>query len=223
MCHRVLALAQCAVLLATVHAQAVTLETDEQKTLYTLGANMARQLARFSITEADLPYVESGLRDAILGKDPQVNLAKMAPQVQALMKERSSAAAEKEKAASKDFLAKAAAEDGAEQTKSGLIFKSLEEGEGDSPTGSSRVKVHYRGTLMDGTEFDSSYKRDSPATFPLNGVIRCWTEALKKMKPGGKARIVCPSDIAYGNAGRPPLIKPGATLVFEVELLEIVS
>jgi FKBP-type peptidyl-prolyl cis-trans isomerase FkpA len=83
------------------------------------------------------------------------------------------------------------------------------------------VKVNYRGTLIDGTEFDSSYKRNQPAQFPLNGVIRCWTEGVQKMKVGGKARLVCPSDIAYGDSGRPPLIPGGATLIFEIELLEV--
>jgi FKBP-type peptidyl-prolyl cis-trans isomerase len=184
---------------------------------------MAKQLSRFALTEQDLAFVEAGLRDGTLGKDLQVDLAAVGPQVQQLMTTRGAALASKEKEASKDFLAKAAAEDGAETTESGLVYKSLTDGTGDSPAATSRVTVHYKGTLTDGTEFDSSYKRDKPATFPLNGVVKCWTEALQKMKKGGKARIVCPSDIAYGDAGRPPLIKPGATLVFEVELIEIES
>jgi FKBP-type peptidyl-prolyl cis-trans isomerase len=103
-----------------------------------------------------------------------------------------------------------------------LIIKEITPGTGVAPKETDKVKVHYRGTLMDGTEFDSSYKRNEPATFPLKGVIKCWTEGLQLMKVGGKSQLVCPSDIAYGNSGRPPLIKPGAPLVFEVELLEIV-
>jgi FKBP-type peptidyl-prolyl cis-trans isomerase len=221
--HHIAPLAQAALLLLAVSAQAVTLETEEQKSLYALGANMAKQLGRFALTEQDLPYLEAGLRDGALGKDLQVDLATVGPQVQELMKTRGAALASKEKEASQAFLAEAAAESGAEKTESGLVYKSLTDGTGDSPSATSRVTVHYKGTLTDGTEFDSSYKRDKPATFPLNCVVKCWTEALQKMKVGGKARIVCPSDIAYGDAGRPPLIKPGATMVFEVELIEIES
>ena len=99
----------------------------------------------------------------------------------------------------------------------------LKAGSGDAPTTTDTVKVHYTGKLTDGTVFDSSVQRGEPATFPLNGVIKCWTEGLQMMKVGGKAKLVCPSDIAYGDAGRPPQIGPGAPLVFEVELLEIVK
>ena len=105
----------------------------------------------------------------------------------------------------------------------GLVYKSLREGAGPSPTAADSVKVHYRGTLVDGTEFDSSYKRNAPAVFPLGGVIKCWTEGVQRMKVGGKSQLVCPSDLAYGDQGRPPQIPGGATLVFQVELLEIVK
>ena len=120
-------------------------------------------------------------------------------------------------------LAKAAAEAGAKKTASGAIVKALKEGTGATPTAASTVKVHYHGTLPDGTVFDSSVKRGEPATFPLSGVIKCWTEGVQQIKVGGKSRLVCPSNIAYGDRGSPPTIKPGATLVFEVELLEIVK
>jgi FKBP-type peptidyl-prolyl cis-trans isomerase FkpA len=129
--------------------------------------------------------------------------------------------AEKQKAASNAYLAKAATESGAIKTESGLIFRDIQRGTGASPSASDSVKVNYRGTLIDGTEFDSSYKRNQPAQFPLSGVIRCWTEGVQKMKVGGKARLVCPSDIAYGDNGHPPVIPGGATLIFEIELLEI--
>ena len=115
-----------------------------------------------------------------------------------------------------------AKEQGAVVTTTGLVYRSLKDGEGASPTAADTVKVHYRGTLPDGKEFDSSYKRNAPAQFPLGGVIKCWTEGVQKMKVGGKAKLTCPASIAYGERGAGGgLIPPNATLLFEVELLEI--
>jgi FKBP-type peptidyl-prolyl cis-trans isomerase FkpA len=121
----------------------------------------------------------------------------------------------------KAYLDKAAAEPGATRTASGLIYSELKPGTGASPKATDTVKVHYRGTLVDGTVFDSSYTRNEPAEFPLNQVIRCWTEGVQKMKVGGKSKLVCPANIAYGDRGSPPQIPGGATLVFEIELLGI--
>jgi FKBP-type peptidyl-prolyl cis-trans isomerase FkpA len=121
-----------------------------------------------------------------------------------------------------DAAASAAKEAGAVVTPSGLVYRSLKDGKGASPSATDTVKVHYRGTLPDGKEFDSSYKRGEPAQFPLNGVIKCWTEGVQKMKPGGKAKLTCPPSIAYGERGAGGgVIPPNATLLFEVELLEI--
>ncbi len=121
------------------------------------------------------------------------------------------------------FRQAAAKEPGAVKTASGLIFRTLSPGAGASPKATDVVKVHYEGSFIDGTVFDSSIKRGEPTQFPLNGVIKCWAEALQRMKVGEKARLLCPAGIAYGDKGRPPTIPPGATLVFEVELLEIVK
>jgi FKBP-type peptidyl-prolyl cis-trans isomerase FkpA len=120
-----------------------------------------------------------------------------------------------------DLAASAAKEKGALATASGLVYRSLKDGNGASPVASDVVKVHYRGTLANGTEFDSSYKRGEPAQFPLGGVIPCWTEGVQKMKVGGKAKLTCPPSIAYGSRGAGGVIPPNATLQFEVELLEI--
>ena len=139
-----------------------------------------------------------------------------------MARSRSAAAAEKQKAASAVYLAKCAAEPGAVKTESGMIIRELKAGDGPSPKATDTVKVHYRGRLTDGTEFDSSYKRNEPAQFPLNGVIKCWTEGVQRMKVGGKSTLVCPSDLAYGDQGRPS-IPGGATLVFDIELLDIVA
>ena len=121
------------------------------------------------------------------------------------------------------YLEAAEKEPGAVKTASGLIFRTLKPGDGPSPKASDRVKVHYEGSFIDGTVFDSSIQRGAPVDFPLTAVIKCWTEGVQKMKVGEKARLVCPPGIAYGDRGRPPKVPPGATLVFDVELLEILK
>jgi FKBP-type peptidyl-prolyl cis-trans isomerase FkpA len=118
------------------------------------------------------------------------------------------------------FVQDAAKQPGAQKLPSGLVFFSLEPGDGKQPTAGSIVTVHYRGTLIDGAEFDSSFNRNAPAEFPVKRVIPCWTEALQMMKVGGKAKIVCPSKIAYGASGAGDAIPPNATLVFEIQLLD---
>jgi FKBP-type peptidyl-prolyl cis-trans isomerase FkpA len=201
-------------------AAAPVLATDEEKTVYALGLQVYRSLAQFDLSPAEVELVKRALADAAAGK-PAVDVNEWVPKLQPFAQARSARVAEQQKAASKAYLAKAGAEAGAVKTESGLIYMDLQPGSGASPQASDTVKVNYRGTLIDGTEFDSSYKRNQPAQFPLNGVIRCWTEGVQKMKVGGKARLVCPSDIAYGDSGRPPLIPGGATLIFEIELLEV--
>lgn len=111
---------------------------------------------------------------------------------------------------------------GPEKTPSGLVYESLKDGSGAQPTAQDNVQVHYRGTLTNGSEFDSSYKRGQPATFPLNRVIPCWTEGVAKMREGGKAKLTCPPEIAYGSRGAGAAVPPNATLTFEVELLKVV-
>src|SRR6185369_15707749 len=195
--------------------------TEEQKTLYVIGTNVARSLSVFSLTPAELEVVLQGLHDARAGKKADFDVTPYNQKMQELARARRKALGEKQAAAGKDYLEKAAREKNAVKTTSGMLFIPLTEGTGDSPKPTDTVKVNYRGTLIDGTEFDSSYKRNQPATFPLSGVIKCWTEGLQLMKVGGKSKLVCPSDIAYGDRGSPPTIKPGSTLIFEVELLSI--
>jgi FKBP-type peptidyl-prolyl cis-trans isomerase FkpA len=201
-------------------ATAPTLSTDEQKTVYALGLQMYRSLAPFDLSSAEVELIKRALADAAAGK-PAVDINEWGPKFQAFEQTRAARVAEKQKVASNAYLAKAATQPGAIKTASGLIYTDIQPGTGASPNASDSVKVNYRGTLLDGTEFDSSYKRNQPAQFPLSGVIRCWTEGVQKMKLGGKARLVCPSDIAYGDKGHPPVIPGGATLIFEIELLEI--
>ena len=140
--------------------------------------------------------------------------------IQELARSRRKALGEKQGSTGKDFLEKAAKEKGAFKTASGMVYTSLTEGKGASPKATDLVKVNYRGTLPDGKEFDSSYKRGKPLDFKLDNVIKCWIEGLQMMKPGGKAKLVCPPDLAYGENGAGEMILPGATLAFEVELLE---
>jgi FKBP-type peptidyl-prolyl cis-trans isomerase FkpA len=206
---------------AAQHAQEkqTTTMTDEQKTIYAIGLSISRSLTPLDLSPAELDILKQALSDGAAGK-PAIDLQEWGPKIKELSNARGGRALEKQKTAAKAYLDKMATEPGANKTESGLVYKILTAGEGTSPTATDTVKVNYRGTLVDGTEFDSSYKRNEPATFPLNGVVPCWTEGLQKMKPGSKAILGCPSDLAYGDAGRPS-IPGGAALIFEIELLEV--
>lgn len=203
---------------------AVKIETDEQKVLYSLGYLVAGNVESFELTDAEIDIVKMGFADGAQQKqgvvdDPQT----FVPKLQELQGARAAATAKREKEAGAAFIAKAAVEVGATQLPSGMVVTTMKEGSGASPAATDTVKVHYHGTLTDGKVFDSSVDRKEPATFGLNGVIPCWTEGVQKIKVGGKAKLVCPAELAYGERGSPPMIGPGATLVFEVELLEIVK
>jgi FKBP-type peptidyl-prolyl cis-trans isomerase FkpA/FKBP-type peptidyl-prolyl cis-trans isomerase FklB len=163
------------------------------------------------------------LADGVLKRPLKVDMQTYGPKLQQLAQARAATLAEGEKKAGAAYVAKAAAAPGAKKTASGAIVQTVKEGTGAVPAASDTVKVHYQGTLIDGTEFDSSIKRGQPAQFALNKVIKCWTEGLQQVKVGGKSKLICPADIAYGDRGAPPMIRPGATLVFEVELLEVVK
>ena len=195
----------------------------EQKTLYALGAAISQSLGPFTLNESELEFVKAGLVDGVLKHPQKVDLQVYGPKIQQMQQVRATALAEVEKKAGPGFLAKAAGQSGAKGAESGATVTTLKEGKGATPKATDTVKVHYHGTLIDGTVFDSSVKRGEPATFPLNQVIKCWTEAVQLIKVGGKSKLVCPSGIAYGDRGSPPVIKPGATLIFEVELLDIVK
>ncbi len=196
-------------------------KTEEQKTLYAIGLAVAREVSVFNLTPAELEFMKKGLTDAVAGKKPAVDLDTYNPKIQELARARRQVVGEKQAAVGKTFAEKAATEKGAVKTDSGLVYIAQKEGSGPNPATTDTVKVNYRGTFIDGKEFDSSYKRGQPAEFPLGKVIKCWTEGLQKMKVGGKAKLVCPPSIAYGEQGAGGAIPPNSTLVFEVELLEI--
>jgi FKBP-type peptidyl-prolyl cis-trans isomerase FkpA/FKBP-type peptidyl-prolyl cis-trans isomerase FklB len=197
--------------------------TDDQKSFYALGLLISQSLGGFSLSETELDFVKAGLTDGVLKKTPKVDLQVFGPKVNQIQQTRVAAQAEAEKKTGAAFLAKAGAESGSKKTESGIVITTIKEGKGATPKATDTVKVHYHGTLIDGTVFDSSVKRGEPATFALNQVIKCWTEGVQHLKVGGKSKLVCPSALAYGDRGAPPHIKPGATLVFEVELLDIVK
>jgi FKBP-type peptidyl-prolyl cis-trans isomerase FkpA len=197
--------------------------TEEQKTLYSLGVFVSQQLAPFELKPEELAMVQKGLNDGVSGAKSTIKSEDYLPKVQALAKTRSAAAAEKAAAAGVAFLDKASKEPGVTKTESGIVIKQTKPGTGASPAATDQVKVHYEGHLIDGKVFDSSIARGEPATFPLNGVIACWTEGVQTMKVGGKAQLICPANLAYGPNGSPPSIPPQSTLVFDVELLEIVK
>jgi len=194
---------------------------EDLETIYAIGLVLSRQLSTFNLTPGELMLVKQGLMDAGTGKGPEVELGAYTEKINELARTRRKAQGEKLAALNKDFLDKAAEEKGALKTDSGLVFLSLKDGSGASPNPTDTVKVNYRGMFPDGKEFGSSYQRGEPLEMKMDGVIKCWNEGLQKMKPGGKAKLVCPSNLAYGDAGAGDLILPYATLVFEVELLEV--
>ena len=196
---------------------------DKQKAMYAFGALIAERtpVKAAGLSKEDLDEVVKGMKDASAGKELAVKLEEFGPKVEQLLNEKQAQKAEGEKKKGAEFAAKAAKEKGAQKLPSGLVYIETQAGTGKQPVATDTVSVHYKGTLIDGTEFDSSYKRNAPTEFPLNGVIKCWTEGVAKMKVGGKAKLICPSDIAYGDRGAGANIPGGATLVFEVELLAI--
>lgn len=209
--------------LATPAFAADAPKSEEQKTLYAIGLAVSKSLAVFDLTAKELEIVQQGITEAMTGKQAAVDLASYNPKIQELAKTRRKALGEKQAVAGRDFLEKAAREKGAVKTESGMVYLPLTEGKGESPSALDTVKVNYRGTLIDGREFDSSYKRGKPLEFKLGSVIKCWTEGMQKMKPGGKAKLVCPAEMAYGGSGVGDMILPGATLAFEVELIEVIK
>jgi FKBP-type peptidyl-prolyl cis-trans isomerase FkpA len=204
---------------ATKPAEPAPLATDNDKIIYSIGLSIYRNLGRFDLSAAEVELIKRGVGDAAAGQ-PAVKIDEWGPKIESLAMARAAKLAEREKALSQAFLDKAATEPGSVKSPSGLVYRELQAGTGASPKDTDTVRVHYSGMLVNGNEFDSSYRRNEPAQFKLREVIPCWTEGVQKMKVGGKSVLVCPSDIAYGDKGRPP-IPGGAALIFQIELLEI--
>jgi FKBP-type peptidyl-prolyl cis-trans isomerase FkpA len=204
----------------------VPLQSEDQKALYTAGAQVAETLKGnldfLELSKEELATFVAGVNDGFSGK-PRLDLKDQGQQqrLDGFRRNRMQKLLERETGEAQKFIDSAAKEKGAVKTDSGLIYKEVTAGKGDSPSQSDTVKVQYTGKLRDGSVFDSSVERGQPAEFPLNGIIPCWAEALQRMKPGGKAHLVCPASIAYGTNGAPPKIKPGAALAFDVELISV--
>ena len=199
------------------------LASQKEKSSYAVGINVGKGF-KSDLIELDMDAFIRGFKDALAGAKPALSDAEFEQALLALREDvsrKSEERAANNKKAGEEFLLKNKTAKNVKTTESGLQYIVEKEGTGPSPKATDTVTVHYRGTLLDGSEFDSSYERNEPATFPVSGVIRGWTEALQKMKVGGKWKLFIPSDLAYGEAGKPPVIPPASTLIFEVELLGI--
>jgi FKBP-type peptidyl-prolyl cis-trans isomerase FkpA len=196
-------------------------EQQDRDSLYALGAWLARNLAGIELEAKELEPLEQGLEDALLGRALRVDPVEVGERVQGFLNERRARTAAREKQAGASFVEAARNAPGAERTVSGAIFLELAAGAGPSPTLADRVRVHFRGIRRDGSSFDDSYARNRSEELGVTRVIPCWMEALQRMRAGGKARVTCTSDLAYGDRGLAGRVLPGAPLQFELELLEI--
>src|SRR5688572_4848699 len=230
--HKILAVAVIAALASAcdkkdgAHPESA-LDTDAQKFGYAIGVDIGNSLAPVK-TEVDIDALINGMEEALAGKTPRLDdetrekvKAEVSRKLQAKQMEERTAKAAAAKDAGEKFLAENGKRAGVKTTASGLQYEMLAEGSGATPKATDKVTVHYKGTLIDGTEFDSSYARGQPVTFPLGNVIPGWTEGLQLVKAGGKAKLYIPSALAYGERGAGAKIGPNEALVFEVELVSI--
>ncbi len=213
---------------AAKHPATLVLKTQKEKASYAIGMNIGKSLHNNALDNVDPNILLRGLKDALAGNKPlltdadaQAALTAAQADARKIQEEKMRIAAEPNKKAGEAFLAANKSQPGVVALPSGLQYKILSAGTGPTPSATDTVVCNYRGTLLDNTEFDSSYKRGQPAKFPVSGVIKGWTEALQLMPVGSKWQLFIPSDLAYGDQGRGNIIAPGATLVFEVELLSI--
>lgn len=196
-------------------------KTEDEKTAYALGSMLGMRFQNLNLSENELNALTQGVVDAATKAKPQVEAKDYQMKIQKFIQDKMSATSSKVKEGGKKFIEDFVKKEGGKQTSSGLAYKVLKEGKGKAPKATDNVEVHYHGTLIDGTVFDSSVDRGQTVTFPLNRVIKGWTEGVQLIKEGGKIRLVIPSELAYGDRGAPPKIPGGATLVFDVELFKI--
>lgn len=221
-----IALALCLVALgAPPAARAQVPKSEDEKTVYALGLAVAQSLKQFNLSPDEVKILVAGITASLANEKPMLDVKQYREKLSALAESRMAARAAKEREASTKFLADAAAQKGAQKKASGLVYLETKAGSGEAPTTKDKVKVQYTGKRRDGSVFDSSIQRGQPADFPLARMISCWTEGIQLMKPGGKAVLTCPADLAYGDTGLPPgsgdMIAPGAALQFDIELLSV--
>lgn len=200
------------------------LKTEDDKTFYAMGFMLGSNLARLKLTDAELSSLYKGLVTSAKGKKSEVEMQIYQPKIQSMFKERMQKVAEQQKSGGKKYLEDYLKKNkNAKKTESGLVYEVLKEGTGAKPKATDTVEVHYHGTLTNGEVFDSSVDRKKKISFPLNRVIKGWTEGLQLIGEGGKVRLIIPPELGYGDTGAPPKIPGGATLVFEVELFQIMK
>ena len=200
--------------------QDVKPKTEEDKTFYAMGSLMGTRLKSIELNDNEINMIVQGLKDSAKGVSTDIDLAKYRGEVQNVFRNRMQKNTDKFKQDGETYVAKYVATGGTKSDK-GFAYKILKEGTGAKPKATDTVKVHYHGTLIDGKVFDSSVERGKEVSFPLNRVIKCWTEGMQLVGVGGKIQLVCPSELAYGDHGAPPKIPGGSTLVFDVELFSI--
>ena len=191
--------------------------------MYAVGMALSQQVMSLELTKEELEIVHEGLQDGVFKKDAKIEMQTYGPKIQSWAQARLEKLSNNTKIQGDDYISDFAKNKNVIKTKSGVLVKFIKKGKGDFPTIGDTVKVHYHGTLVDGKVFDSSVSRKEPMTFPLGEVILCWKEGINKIQVGGKAKIVCPPETAYGEKGVPPMISPNTTLIFEVELIEIIK
>lgn len=218
------ALCAGALFMTTAASAADELKSDDQKFSYTIGFQIGQNLKNQGLGDVDVSILSQAISDVL--KDQKIKLSM--DEMQQVLKEKQEkmmaardAKGEKAKTAGEKFLAENKSKDGVVTLENGIQYKVITQGKGKKPTASDSVVAHYRGTLIDGTEFDSSYKRGEPATFPLNGVIKGWQEVLPLMPVGSKWQVYIPSELAYGSRGAGGSIGPNETLIFDIELIDI--
>lgn len=200
------------------------LKTEDDKTFYAMGFMLGSNLQRLGLSDPELGALYKGLVASAKGKKSEVEMQIYQPKIQSMFKERMQKIAEKQKSGGKQYLEDYLKKNkNAKKTESGLVYEVLKEGTGAKPKATDTVEVHYHGTLTNGEVFDSSVERKKKISFPLNRVIKGWTEGLQLIGEGGKIRLVIPPELGYGDTGAPPKIPGGATLVFEVELFQIMK